>query len=86
MEQLAWLLWIILGVVLIIAEIFTLVSCFFGSASVRLRRLSPVMLGVGVVGQFVIFALVSVVLTAMSRTIFANYYSHGDEDDCKNGH
>ena len=35
--------------------------------------------------QFLIFAVVSVGLTAMSRTIFANYYSHGDEDLKKTG-
>ena len=85
MEQLAWLLWIILGVVLIIAETFTFgfVLFWFGLGAIVAALAGY--LGVGFVGQFAIFALVSVVLTAMSRTIFANYYSHGDEDIVKMG-
>ena len=35
--------------------------------------------------QFAIFAVVSIALTAMSRTIFAKYLSHSDENTVKMG-
>jgi membrane protein implicated in regulation of membrane protease activity len=78
MEQLAWLFWIILGVCLIIAETFTFgfVLFWFGIGAIAAALAS--FLGVGVVGQFAVFAVVSVALTVMSRTIFAKYYSHGE--------
>jgi membrane protein implicated in regulation of membrane protease activity len=37
------------------------------------------MLGVGLLGQFLIFAAVSVALTAASRTIFSNFLSRHDD-------
>lgn len=85
MEQLAWLFWIILGVILIIAETFTLgfVLFWFGIGAIAAALAG--FLGIGIVGQFAIFAIVSVVMTAMSRTIFAKYYSHGDGDVVKMG-
>jgi membrane protein implicated in regulation of membrane protease activity len=78
MEQLLWLIWLILGVVLIIAEIFTLgfVLLWFGIGALAAAVAAYMGLGLGF--QFLIFAVVSVGLTAMSRTIFANYFSHDD--------
>lgn len=85
MEQLAWIFWGILGVALIVAEIFTLgfVLFWFGIGAFVAALLG--FLGFGFIWQFLAFALVSITLTAMSRTIFANYFSHDDENSIKTG-
>ena len=85
MEQFAWILWIVLGVILIIAEIFTLGFVLLGFGIGALAAALAGFLGAGLVGQFVIFAIVSIALTVFSRTIFASYYLHGDEDKIKTG-
>ena len=85
MEQLTWILWIILGVGLIIAEIFTLGFVLFWFGVGALAAAFVGFLGLGFLWQFLAFALVSSVLTAMSRTIFAKYFSHGDENAVKMG-
>src|SRR3569832_970450 len=72
-----WILWCILGAILIIAEIFTtgFVLLWFGIGALAAAF-------AGVIGieslaiQFAIFAVVSMALTAASRTIFVNYFSH----------
>ena len=72
----AWILWTVLGVVLIVAEVFTsgFVMLWFGIGALAAAF-------AGIVGieslplQFLIFAVVSVALTAASRTIFINYFS-----------
>src|SRR2546427_7516024 len=82
MENYIWIFWIILGAILVIAEIFTtgFVLLWFGIGALAAAL-------AGLVGidslalQFLIFAGVSVSLTAASRTIFVNYFSrerHGD--------
>lgn len=85
MEQLTWILWIILGVVLIIAEIFTLgfVLLWFGIGAFVAALAGG--LGLGFVWQFLIFAVISIALTAMSRTIFAKYFAQSEEDTVKMG-
>jgi membrane protein implicated in regulation of membrane protease activity len=85
MEQLAWILWVVLGVGLIIAEIFSLgfVLLWFGLGAI-LAALAGY-LGLGFGWQFLVFAVVSIGLTAMSRTIFSNYFSHNDETGLKTG-
>ncbi|MEO8648697.1 MAG: NfeD family protein [Acidobacteriota bacterium] len=85
MEQGLWILWLILGVGLIIAEIFTLgfVLFWFGIGAVAAALAG--LLGIGFVGQFIVFAVVSVALTAMSRTIFAKYLPHQGSDELKMG-
>jgi membrane protein implicated in regulation of membrane protease activity len=85
MEQLTWILWIILGVGLIIAEVFTLgfVLLWFGIGALAAAFVGY--LEFGFLWQFLVFALVSSILTAMSRTIFANYFSHNDENAVKMG-
>ncbi len=79
------ILWIILGVGLIVAEIFTLgfVLLWFGVGALAAAFVG--FLGFGLLWQFLAFAIVSSVLTAMSRTIFANYFSDGDADAIKMG-
>jgi len=85
MEQLAWILWVVLGVGLIIAEIFTLGFVLFWFGIGALAGALIGYMGFGFGWQFMAFALVSIVLTAMSRTIFSNYFSHNTENDIKTG-
>ena len=85
MEQYTWIFWILLGVILIVAETFTLgfVLLWFGIGA--LLAAGGGMLGIGLLGQFLIFASVSIALTAASRTIFANFLSRGDDETVKIG-
>ena len=85
MEQFAWILWIVLGVGLIIAEIFTFGFVLFWFGIGALAAALAAQLGFGFGVQFLIFASVSVALTAMSRTLFAGYFRHGDEYSVKTG-
>lgn len=84
MEQLSWILWLVLGVCLIVAEIFTLgfFLIFFGVGAIAAAFAA--MLGVDVVGQFLVFLLVSGGLTALSRTLFSQYL-HPDTTGLKMG-
>ena len=85
MEQYYWIAWVVLGVIFIIAEIFTLGFVLFwfglGAFAAALAGLA----GVGPIGQFGIFAIVSIGLTVMSRTIFSKYFSRDDGDEVKMG-
>lgn len=85
MEQYFWIGWIVLGVALIVAEIFTLGFVLFWFGLGAIVAALAAMVGVGPVGQFAIFAIVSVGLTVMSRTILAKYFSHREEDTVKMG-
>lgn len=76
MENLIWILWCVLGLALIVAEVFTsgFVLLWFGIGALAAGF-------AGLVGidslaiQFFIFATISIALTAASRTIFINYFS-----------
>ncbi len=85
MEQFTYILWIVLGVALIIAEIFTLgfVLFWFGIGAIAAALVAWLGFGLGL--QFLVFASISIILTAMSRTIFANYFSRDDNDTVKMG-
>ena len=85
MEQAAWIFWLVLGIGLIIAEVFTLgfVLFWFGIGAIAAAFVG--FLGGGLLLQFMAFAIVSVSLTAMSRTILGKYFSHRDEDVVKMG-
>ncbi len=85
MEQAAWILWLVLGVGLIIAEVFTLgfVLLWFGVGAIAAAFVG--LLGGGFLLQFLVFAVVSVILTGMSRTIFSKYLSNSDGDVVKMG-
>lgn len=78
MDDFGWILWTILGIVLIIAEIFTpgFVLLWFGVGALAAALAS--FLGLGPAAQFVVFILLSSLLTALSRTLFVNYFSHRD--------
>src|SRR5439155_22035691 len=76
MENYLWIVWTILGAVLVIAEIFTtgFVLLWFGIGA--LAAAFAGLLGVhSITAQFLIFAVVSIALTAASRTIFVQYFS-----------
>lgn len=71
-----WIVWTILGVILIVAEVFTpgFVLLWFGIGA--LAAAFAGLIGISSLSlQFLIFALVSIALTAASRTIFVNYFS-----------
>jgi membrane protein implicated in regulation of membrane protease activity len=71
-----WVLWCILGAIFIVAEIFTsgFVLLWFGIGA--LAAAFAGFIGIdSLLIQFMIFATVSVALTAASRTIFINYFS-----------
>ena len=82
-DQISWILWLVLGICLVVAEIFTLgfVLLWFGVGALAAAIASYLGFGIGV--QFLLFAVVSIALTAMSRTIFSNYIFHRDEERLK---
>lgn len=76
MDNYLWIIWAILGAVLLVAEIFTtgFVLLWFGIGALAAGLAG--LLGVNsIIAQFAIFAVVSIALTAASRTIFVNYFS-----------
>lgn len=71
-----WILWTVLGLILIVAEVFTsgFVLLWFGIGALAAAFAGIV--GLNNLGlQFLIFAVISIGLTAASRTIFLNYFS-----------
>lgn len=76
MANYLWIFWAILGAVLVVAEVFTtgFVLLWFGIGALAAGLAG--LLGVhSIILQFLIFAIVSISLTAASRTIFVNYFS-----------
>ncbi|HZN09858.1 MAG TPA: NfeD family protein [Pyrinomonadaceae bacterium] len=76
MSEWLWILWAVLAATLIVAEIFTsgFVLLWFGIGALAAAFLG--LLGVdSLFVQFMVFAVVSIGLTAASRTIFINYFS-----------
>ena len=78
-ENWTWVVWAVLGVVLVIAEVFTpgFVLLWFGVGALAAALAS--FLGVGLAAQFLVFISLSSLLTALSRTIFVNYFTGRDE-------
>src|SRR6185437_2460224 len=77
-----WIPWVVLGLMLIVAEVFTpgFVLLWFGIGALAAGLASIV--GVDSLAiQFLIFAAVSIALTAASRTIFVNYFSREKTGD-----
>jgi membrane protein implicated in regulation of membrane protease activity len=85
MDQLVWILWLVLGVCLIVAEVFTLgfVLLWFGLGAIAAALVA--MMGFGIIWQFMAFAAVSTILTVMSRTIFSNYMWGKGAEEVKMG-
>jgi membrane protein implicated in regulation of membrane protease activity len=77
MDNTLLVIWLVLGVVLIVAEVFTLgfVLLWFGIGAIAAAIVG--LLGGGLGLQFLVFAVVSVAMTAMSRTILYDYLPHG---------
>jgi membrane protein implicated in regulation of membrane protease activity len=80
-ENWTWILWAVLGIVLVIAEVFTpgFVLLWFGVGA--LAAALAAFLGAGLAAQFILFICISAVLTALSRTIFVNYFTARDEPE-----
>ncbi len=77
-----WIPWTVLGLILIVAEVFTpgFVLLWFGIGA--LAAAFAGLVGIDSLAiQFAIFAVVSIVLTAASRTIFVNYFSREKTGD-----
>jgi membrane protein implicated in regulation of membrane protease activity len=82
MSDWIWVLWSILGVILIVAEIFTSGFVLFWFGVGALVAAFAGFIGVeNLAIQFLIFAVVSLSLTAASRTIFVNYFSREKTGD-----
>lgn len=76
MSEWLWIFWLVLGAILIVAEVFTsgFVLLWFGIGA--LAAAFAGLIGIDSIAlQFLIFAGVSIGLTAASRTIFVNYFS-----------
>jgi len=76
MDNVLLIIWLVLGVVLIVAEVFTLgfVLLWFGIGAIAAAIVG--LLGGGLGLQFLTFAVVSVLMTVMSRTLLASYIPH----------
>jgi membrane protein implicated in regulation of membrane protease activity len=85
MDNALSIMWLILGVGLIVAEIFTLgfVLLWFGIGALAAALVG--FMGGGFLLQFLVFAVVSIGLTLMSRTIFAKYFAHDERSAMKMG-
>jgi membrane protein implicated in regulation of membrane protease activity len=82
MQNLFWILWVVLGAILVVAEIFTsgFVLLWFGVGAFAAAFAG--MIGINNLAlQFLIFAGVSIGLTAASRTIFLKYFSREKTGD-----
>ena len=84
-DNYAWVMWAVLGIVLIIAEVFTpgFVLLWFGVGALAAALAS--MLGAGLALQFFVFIALSAALTALSRTIFVNYFARHDTGGLRTG-
>jgi membrane protein implicated in regulation of membrane protease activity len=85
MENIAWTLWLVLAVGLMIAEIFTLGFVLFWFGVGALAAAAVGFVGLGAAWQFATFAVVSIVLTVMSRTIFLRYLPQGGGQAIRSG-
>lgn len=77
------ILWIVLGIILIIAEIFTLGFVIFWFGIGALAAGLAAWMGFGIVSQFVVFVIVSATLTFLSQKILSKYIPSDDGDALK---
>ena len=77
-----WIAWIVLALILIVAEVFTsgFVLLWFGIGALA-AGFAGIMGIDSLAIQFLLFAVVSIGLTAASRTIFVNYFSREKTGD-----
>jgi inner membrane protein len=85
MDDISWIIWVILGVAFIIAEMFTpgFVLLWFGVAALAAGFVD--LMGLGYPLQFLVFIVFSVLLTAASRTLFSSYLHTGGVAGLKTG-
>lgn len=85
MESLIWIAWAVLGVVFVIAEVFTtgFVLLWFGVGALLAAFVGAAGGGYGL--QFLTFFAVSVLLTILSRTIFESYFATKAKPALKTG-
>jgi membrane protein implicated in regulation of membrane protease activity len=83
MENIGLILWTLLGIGLIVAELFTLGFVLFWFGIGALAAALAGYLGAGIFLQFLVFAAVSISLTVMSRTIFSHRLALGEGDNVK---
>lgn len=82
MENILWILWFVLAAALIVAEIFTSGFVLFWFGIGALAAAFAALVGLDSLAlQFLIFAVVSIGLTAASRTIFVNYFTRETPDN-----
>jgi len=75
-DSLIWILWAVMGAILMVAEIFTTGFVLFWFGIGALAAAFVDLIGIHNLGiQFLVFAAVSIGLTAASRTIFLNYFT-----------
>ncbi|KXK01197.1 MAG: membrane protease regulatory membrane protein [Acidobacteria bacterium OLB17] len=85
MESYAWLLWLVIGAGFIVAEIFTLGFVLFWFGLGAFAAGIAAFFGAPFLVQVLLFLFSSVLMVVMSRRIFADYFSHGDNDLVKTG-
>ena len=82
MDNIIWILWAVLGAILIVAEIFTAGFVLFWFGIGALAAAFAALVGIDSLAlQFLIFAVVSISLTAASRTFFVKYFSREQTGD-----
>lgn len=83
MDQYTWIFWLLLGIGLIMAEIFTLGFVLFWFGLGALAAALAGLAGLGFGWQFLIFAIISIGLTIGSRTIFSRYLPNTEGDNIR---
>lgn len=83
MENYSWILWFVLAVGLMIAEIFTFGFVLFWFGVGGLAASLMAFAGFGFTVQAITFILVSGALTLLSRTIFSRYFMLGGGSEVK---
>lgn len=85
MEDYVWIIWVVLGVILLVAEIFStgFVLLWFGVGAL-IAALANIA-GFGYPVQFLTFFVVSMALTVASRTIFNRYFVRKERGGLKTG-
>lgn len=85
MNEFIWILWILAGLLFMLAEIFTVgfVVLWFGVGA--MVAAVAAFLGFGYPIQFLLFFAVSTILTIASRTILFRYLPFGREPDIRIG-
>ncbi|MGH9898028.1 MAG: NfeD family protein [Pyrinomonadaceae bacterium] len=85
MNDFIWIFWIVAGVLFMLAEIFTVGFVVFWFGIGAIIAAFAALLGFGYPFQFLLFFVVSTLLTIASRTILFRYLPLGRETEIKTG-